>query len=64
MEWPPTHAAARSTIAIDPLRLTGVPSNGHNKEGAMVGEVDGGSDAALKGIKTGDVILDIDTRAI
>jgi len=55
---------ARSMIAITQLGLTVVPSTGTNKKGAVVNKVDSGSDAALKGIKSGDVITDVDTREI
>src|SRR5262249_57622945 len=55
---------ARSMIAITQLGLTVVPSTGTNKKGAVVNKVDSGSDAALKGIKSGNVIPDLDTRQI
>jgi serine protease Do len=45
--------------AMDQLGLTVTPGTGANKDAVVVSEVDGGSDAAQKGIKSGDVILEI-----
>ena len=44
---------------MDQLGLTVAPATGANKEGVVITEVDGGSDAAQKGIKSGDVILEV-----
>jgi len=41
-----------------------VPGSGANKDGVVVSEVDNGSDAAQKGIKSGDVILAINDLAV
>src|SRR5262245_51802223 len=44
---------------MDQLGLTIAPASGVNKEGVVVTEVDGSSDAAQKGIKSGDIILEV-----
>jgi serine protease Do len=49
---------------MDQLGLTVVPGTGANKDGVVVTEVDNGSDAAQKGIKTGDVILEVGGLAV
>ncbi|MDX2204595.1 MAG: Do family serine endopeptidase [Hyphomicrobiaceae bacterium] len=41
------------------LGLTIAPGNGPNKDSVVVSEVDSGSDAASKGIRSGDVILEV-----
>ena len=45
--------------AMDQLGLTLVPGTGANKDGVVVSDVESASDAALKGIKSGDVILEV-----
>jgi serine protease Do len=44
---------------MDQLGLTVAPGTGANKDGVVVTNVDNASDAAQKGIRSGDVILDI-----
>jgi serine protease Do len=44
---------------MDQLGLTIAPASGANKEGVVVTDVDGSSDAAQKGIKSGDIILEV-----
>ena len=44
---------------MDQLGLTVAPGTGANKDGVVVTEVDNASDAAQKGIKSGDVILEV-----
>ena len=44
---------------LDQLGLTVAPGTGANKDGVVVTEVDNASDAAQKGIKSGDVILEV-----
>jgi serine protease Do len=44
---------------MDQLGLSIAPATGANKEGVVVTEVDGSSDAAQKGIKSGDIILEV-----
>jgi serine protease Do len=44
---------------MDQLGLTVTPGTGANKDGVVVTNVDGASDAAQKGIKSGDVILEV-----
>jgi serine protease Do len=45
--------------AMDQLGLTLVPGTGANKDTVVVSDVDNASDAAQKGIKSGDVILEV-----
>ena len=45
--------------AMDQLGLTLVPGTGANKDAVVVSDVDNASDAAQKGIKSGDVILEV-----
>ena len=51
-EEPKTHGAgsARPDLA---------PGTGPNKDGVLITDVDGASDAAQKGLKSGDVILEV-----
>ena len=49
---------------MDQLGLTVAPGTGANKDGVIVTEVDNSSDAAQKGIKTGDVILEVGGLAV
>jgi serine protease Do len=51
-------AQAKGT-ELDQLGLTVAPGTGANKDGVVVTEVDNASDAAQKGIKSGDVILEV-----
>jgi serine protease Do len=44
---------------LDQLGLTVAPGSGPNKDGVIVTDVDNASDAAQKGIKSGDVILEV-----
>jgi serine protease Do len=44
---------------MDQLGLTVAPATGANKDGVVVTEVDNASDAAQKGIRSGDVILEV-----
>jgi serine protease Do len=50
--------------AMDQLGLTVAPSSGPDQEGVVVANVEGASDAAQKGIKSGDVILEIGNVAV
>jgi serine protease Do len=59
----PSKAAPQST-EMDQLGLTVAPGTGANKDGVVVTDVDGSSDAAQKGIKSGDVILEVGGIAI
>jgi serine protease Do len=52
------------TTEMDQLGLTIAPASGTNKEGVVVTEVDGSSDAAQKGIKSGDIILEVGGLAV
>jgi serine protease Do len=45
--------------AMDQLGLTLVPGTGANKDAVIVSDVDNASDAAQKGLKSGDVILEV-----
>src|SRR5215468_6907501 len=49
---------------MDQLGLTVAPGTGANKDGVVVTDIDNGSDAAQKGIKTGDVILEVGGLAV
>ena len=44
---------------MDQLGLTVAPASGPNKDGVVITNVDTASDAAQKGIKSGDVILEV-----
>ncbi len=46
-----------SNIELEQLGLTLLPARAGNKEGVVIAEVAPGSDAAAKGLKSGDVIL-------
>jgi serine protease Do len=50
--------------SMEQLGLTVVPGTGADKDSVVVSEVDSASDAAQKGIKSGDVILEIGGQAI
>jgi serine protease Do len=49
---------------MDQLGLTVAPGTGANKDGVVVTDVDTSSDAAQKGIKSGDVILEVGGLAV
>ena len=49
---------------MEQLGLTVAPGTGANKDGVVVTEVDSGSDAATKGIRSGDVILEVGGLAV
>jgi serine protease Do len=59
----PSKAEPQGT-EMDQLGLTVAPGTGANKDGVVVTEVDSASDAAQKGIKSGDVILEVGGLAI
>jgi serine protease Do len=44
---------------LEQLGLTVSPATGPNREGVLISDVDGNADAALKGIRVGDLILEI-----
>lgn len=44
---------------LDQLGLTIAPGSGPNKDSVIISDVDSGSDAANKGIRSGDVILEV-----
>lgn len=50
---------AQKGTEMDQLGLTLTPGTGPNSDGVVVTDVDNGSDAAQKGIKSGDVILEV-----
>jgi serine protease Do len=49
---------------MDQLGLTVAPGTGADKDGVVVTNVDSGSDAAQKGIRSGDVILEVGGLAV
>jgi serine protease Do len=49
---------------VDQLGLTVAPGTGPDKDGVVVTNVDNASDAAQKGIKSGDVILEVGGLAV
>ena len=55
----PDDPAPTKGTEMDQLGLTVAPGSGPNKDGVVVTEVDNASDAAQKGIKSGDVILEV-----
>ena len=57
-------AAEPQSTEMDQLGLSVAPGTGTNKEGVVVTNVDTASDAAQKGIKSGDVILAINDLAV
>ena len=59
----PASAEPQAT-EMDQLGLSVAPGTGANKDGVVVTNVDTASDAAQKGIKSGDVILEIGTFAV
>jgi serine protease Do len=50
--------------AMDQLGLTLMPGTGADKDAVVVSEVDSASDAAMKGVKSGDVILEVGGQAV
>lgn len=54
----------QGTTELDQLGLTLAPVRGGNKQGVTVTEVDPDSDAAEKGIKAGDIILEVGGTAV
>jgi serine protease Do len=57
-------ASEPQSTEMDQLGLSVAPGTGANKDAVVVTNVDNGSDAAQKGIKSGDVILEIGTLAV
>jgi serine protease Do len=57
-------ASEQQSTEMDQLGLSVAPGTGANKDGVVVTNVDNASDAAQKGIKTGDVILAINDLAV
>ena len=52
-------------MELKQLGLTLMPArNAGNKEGVAIAEVDPDSDAALKGLKSGDIILEVDRQIV
>jgi serine protease Do len=49
---------------MDQLGLTVAPGSGANKDSLVVTNVEGSSDAAQKGVRTGDVILEVGGLAV
>ena len=47
------------TTELDLLGLTLAPGTGPHKDSVLITDVDGGSNAAQKGLKSGDVILEV-----
>jgi len=47
------------TTELDQLGLTLAPGTGPNKDSVLITDVDGNSNAAQKGLKSGDVILEV-----
>ncbi|MEQ1650940.1 MAG: PDZ domain-containing protein, partial [Hyphomicrobium sp.] len=55
----------QSKLELSQLGLTLMPArNGGPKEGVVIAEVDASSDAAEKGLKAGDVILEVSGQAV
>jgi serine protease Do len=52
------------TTALDQLGLTLAPGTGPNKDGVLITDVDSSSNAAQKGLKSGDVILEVGNVAV
>ena len=57
-------ASEPQATEMDQLGLSVAPGTGANKDGVVVTNVDTASDAAQKGIKSGDVILAINDLAV
>jgi serine protease Do len=56
---PPGKAPQQQPTELSQLGLSVAPAAGPNKEGVLVTDVDNSSDAAQKGIRVGDLILEI-----
>lgn len=57
--------ADKSSLELSQLGLTLMPARtGNNKEGVAIAEVDPASDAAEKGLKAGDVILEVSGQQV
>jgi serine protease Do len=57
-------APTPQTTEMGQLGLTVAPGTGANKDGVVVTDVEGSSDAAQKGIRSGDVILEVGGLAV
>jgi len=55
----PDPAVEPKGTEMDQLGLTVAPGTGANKDGVVITNIDSASDAAQKGIKSGDVILEV-----
>jgi serine protease Do len=56
---------ARASLELSQLGITLMPARkGSPKDGVVVAEVDSGSDAAEKGVKAGDVILEVSGQPV
>jgi serine protease Do len=60
----PDNKSEPQGTAMDQLGLTVIPGTGANKDAVVVSDVDNASDAAQKGIKSGDVILEVGGAAV
>ena len=58
-------AAPTGQTSLSQLGLTLMPARqGNGKEGVVIAEVEPGSDAAQKGLKSGDIILEVQGQAV
>jgi len=60
----PSKVEPQKGTEMDQLGLTVAPGTGPNKDVVVVTDVSGGSDAAQKGIRSGDVILEVGGLAV
>jgi serine protease Do len=60
----PDPAVEPKGTEMDQLGLTVAPGTGANKDGVVITNIDGASDAAQKGIKSGDVILEVGGNSV
>ena len=60
----PDPAVEPKGTEMDQLGLTVAPGTGANKDGVVITNIDGASDAAQKGIKSGDVILEVSGTSV